>query len=82
MPDAFPHCKRLAAELSGVLSEKLATSRRRAKASDAPNALVKIKVTQGHGGDDTQSPSLRDRAANRLSVDAEIRTPNLNAIRE
>ena len=44
MPDASPHCKRSAAELSGVLTQETRCQRRRRKASDAPKVLVGIKV--------------------------------------
>jgi hypothetical protein len=47
MPDTSPHCKRLAAELSGVLNEKLAAEDDGTKGSGAPRALV--KVTAGSG---------------------------------
>ena len=43
MPDASPHCKRSAAELSGVLTQETRRQRRR-KAGDAPKALAGIKV--------------------------------------
>jgi hypothetical protein len=44
MPDASPHCKLLAAELGGVLTERLATRGGVAKASDAPTARAEIKA--------------------------------------
>ena len=44
MPDASPHCKPLAAELGGALTERLAAKGGVAKASDAPEALGEIKV--------------------------------------
>jgi hypothetical protein len=44
MPDTSPHCKRLAAELSRVFSDRFAAKDGGAKASDAPKALVKIEV--------------------------------------
>jgi hypothetical protein len=47
MPDASPHCKRPAAELNGVLSEKLTAKDDGAKATDAPGALLKIKAGSG-----------------------------------
>jgi hypothetical protein len=44
MPDACPHCKRSAAALDGVLTERLAGDSGDAITSDALKALVVIKL--------------------------------------
>ena len=43
MPDASPHCKRLSAAPSGVLTERPA-AKGVAKTRNAPKALVEIEV--------------------------------------